>query len=193
MRIEPIEKPKGLKMKLAYWYCRKKLGKVIAPLSVVYTRVPSIMKAGMAISGFVEKGLSIDPELQFLLQTHTAQMNHCAFCVDIGRAIALRGNIGVDRVNELERFETSALFSEKEKAALRYVDEVTRTRNACDETFAELKKHFTEAEIVEITLLNAIEHYFNLVNLPLEIESDGLCALVPRRSRTALGATASRS
>jgi alkylhydroperoxidase family enzyme len=179
MRIQPIEKPAGLKMKIMYWYCRRKLGKVIAPLSVVYTRVPSVMKAGLAISTFIEKGLSIDPELQFLLQTHTAQLNNCAFCVDIGRAIALRGNVGVDRVNELSRFETSDLFSEKEKAALRYVDEVTRTRNASDETFSELKKNFTESEIVEITLLNAIEHYFNLVNLPLEIESDGLCALVP--------------
>ncbi len=180
MRLQPIEKPKGLKMKLAYWYCRKKLGKVIAPLSVVYTRVQKIMMAGLAISTFIEKGLSIEPELQFLLQTHTAQLNNCAFCVDIGRAIALRGNVGIDRVNELEHFETSQLFNDKEKAALRYVDEATKNKTVTQTTFDTLKQHFTESEIVEITLLNAIENYFNLINLPLEIESDGLCALVPQ-------------
>ena len=30
--------------------------------------------------------------------------------------------------------------------------------------------------------LNAVENYFNLLNAPLEIESDGLCAIAERRT-----------
>jgi len=51
-----------------------------------------------------------------------------------------------------------------------------------DATFAELQRHFNEREIVEITWLNALENYYNLINLPLGIESDGLCAIAERRA-----------
>ena len=44
-------------------------------------------------------------------------------------------------------------------------------------TFEALRKHFSEREIVEITWLNAVENYYNLINIPLEIESDGFCAI----------------
>jgi alkylhydroperoxidase family enzyme len=38
-----------------------------------------------------------------------------------------------------------------------------------DATFASLRKQFNDREIVEITWLNALENYYNLINIPLEI------------------------
>lgn len=38
MRLEPIEKPKGLLMRAAYWMTRRQLGKVMTPMKVVYPR-----------------------------------------------------------------------------------------------------------------------------------------------------------
>jgi hypothetical protein len=40
MRLEPIEKPKGLRMRIAFWMTRRQLGKVITPIKVLYPRVP---------------------------------------------------------------------------------------------------------------------------------------------------------
>ena len=77
----------------------------------------------------------------------------------------------------LADWRSSAVFSERERAALAYVEEATRTKVVGDATFAELAKHFDEREIAELTLLNAIENFYNLLNLPLEVESDGLEAL----------------
>ena len=54
-----------------------------------------------------------------------------------------------------------------------------------DAIFAALRPHFDEREIVEITWLCAVENSFNLINLPLEIESDGLCAIAERRRSAA--------
>jgi len=53
----------------------------------------------------------------------------------------------------------------------------TRHKRVSDATFASLRQHFSENEIVELTWLNAVHNYYNLINLPLEIESDGLCAI----------------
>src|SRR6185503_5402648 len=95
---------------------------------------------------------------------------------------------GIQRRMTLEKFEalpayrTSPLFSERERAALVYVEEATRAKRVSDATFADLRRHFNEREIVEITWLNALENYYNLINLPLQIESDGLCAIAERRA-----------
>jgi hypothetical protein len=51
-----------------------------------------------------------------------------------------------------------------------------------DETFSALREHFSDEQIVAITWLNAVENYFNLLNAPLGIESDGLCAIAERRT-----------
>jgi alkylhydroperoxidase family enzyme len=60
------------------------------------------------------------------------------------------------------------------------VEAVTRDRAASDEVFRHLQRFYSDREIVEITLVNAIEHFYNLVNGPLGIESDGFCAVTPR-------------
>ncbi len=177
MRLTPIEKPTTLLSKIAYRSSKRRLGKVITPLKVVYARVPKSLKSAYAISKFTESGFSLDPELRFLIQTHVASINDCAFCVDIAKAVATHQGIGLDKCLALSEYDTSPLFTERERAALAYAEEATRRKRVADDTFARLQEHFNDCEIVEITLLNAIENYYNLVNLPLEIESDGLCAI----------------
>lgn len=178
MRLTPIEKPATLLSKIAYRSSKRRLGKVITPLKVVYARVPKSLKSAYAISKFTESGFSLDAELRFLIQTHVASINDCAFCVDIAKAIATHQGIGLDKCLALPEYAASPLFTERERAALAYAEEATRNKRVGDPTFARLQEHFNDREIVEITLLNAIENYYNLINLPLEIESDGLCAIV---------------
>jgi alkylhydroperoxidase family enzyme len=79
------------------------------------------------------------------------------------------------------RFSTP-LVSVRLSAALAYVEEATRHKRVSDATFEELRKHFDEREIVEITWLNAVENYYNLLNVPLEIDSDGFCAFAEARA-----------
>ncbi|MCH7960392.1 MAG: hypothetical protein IID08_09680 [Candidatus Hydrogenedentes bacterium] len=41
MRIQPVEKPKGIVIGLVYRSSSRQLGKVITPLTVVYARIPA--------------------------------------------------------------------------------------------------------------------------------------------------------
>ena len=70
------------------------------------------------------------------------------------------------------------------------MEEATQTRHVDDATFAALQKHFDDTQIVAITWLNAVENYFNLLNGPLGIGSDGLCAIADRRKGRPVGAAA---
>lgn len=177
MRLQPIEKPTGLHMRLAFWFMRRQFGKVMTPLRVVATRMPRSLKLMSAIAKFEMKGLRLDHELHYLVAALTALINGCTFCEDIGRSMAIRERLPLGKFDALPDYRTSPLFSERERAALAYVEQATRSKHVSDETFAELRRHFDDREIVEITWVNALENYYNLINIPLGIESDGFCAI----------------
>ena len=191
MRLKPIENPPTLKMRLVYALSRRRFGKVITPLKVAYARVPAALPIGRAVADYLETGCRLDPALRMLVQAHIAHLNKCTFCIDIGEALALRRGLDQARLRATHAYATDARFNERERAAIAYVDEATRNKQVSDQTFENLRAHFREDEIVEITLLLAIEHYFNLLNLPLGIESDGLCALVPEPTKAAAAAARS--
>jgi alkylhydroperoxidase family enzyme len=184
MRITPIERPRNPLVRLLYAATRRQFGRTITPLKVIFARLPRTVGAQLGIYAGLAKGLGIERELQLLLQHHVASLNGCGFCEDIGRATAVHWRVPLDKLDAAPAWRTSPLFTDRERAALRYVEEATRTKRVSDETFAAMHAHFDERQIVAITWLNAVENYFNLLNGPLGIESDGLCALAERQRGT---------
>ena len=174
MRLEPIDRPASLLGRLMSFAMRRRLGKAITPARVIYNRVPRMWNVSWALLRLQMQGLRLDPELRFLVQLRAAMLNRCEFCQDIAKAFAVQQRIGLARFRDLDGWQGSSVWSDRERAVLAFVDEATRHKTVSDATFAGLRKHFDEREIVEITVLNAIENFYNLLNLPLEIESDRL-------------------
>ena len=76
-----------------------------------------------------------------------------------------------DQIKNLQDFETRSDFTEKEKAALRLAERMTRDAHSVDDTlFAELRQHFDEGEIIELTSAIGLFNYFNRVNDALRME-----------------------
>ena len=180
MRLSAVENPRGLMLRFAYWMTRGRFGKVITPLKVVSARVPKSLRVSYEISKMMEHGFSLDKELQFLLHTHISQVNQCQFCIDIAQAEALRAVGSLEKIKKLTHYREDSAFTPAERAALAYVEEVSQTKTGSNAAFEELHRHFSDQQIAEITLLNAFENYYNLINRPLGIESDGLCVLVTK-------------
>jgi len=175
MRLAPIEKPPSLLGKLLDAGVRRMLGRSITPSQVVYNRVPAAWRISLAFQLFEMFGSKLPEELRLLVTTRVAQRNGCAFCQDIKRARAIRERLGTTKFDALDGWRSSDLFSPRERAALAFVEEATDSKRVGDATFAELARHFDEREIAELTLLNAIENFYNLMNLSLGIDaSDGL-------------------
>lgn len=174
-RLAPIENPKSIKLKLAYWFTKKKLGKVITPMKVVQSRMPDTLSLSQKLMS-TEENLSLPDELVFYIKSYVATLNGCTFCIDIAKAAA-EDNVEIQKYEQLLNYESSDVFNDSEKAALRYVEQATQQKEVADEVFENLREHFTETEIVEITWLNAMENYYNLINKPLQIGSDNLCSV----------------
>jgi len=61
-----------------------------------------------------------------------------------------------------ESYASSALFSEREKAVLAWAEAMTlNTAKRDDNAWSELRRHFSDAEIVEVSLITAL---FNMIN-----------------------------
>lgn len=182
MRLEPIEKPGGAMMRFAFWMMRRRLGKVMTPMKVLTARLPESLRLTYEIQKFEMKGIRLEPGLHYLVVTLASHINGCGFCLDLVRAMAIQEHLGMERFNALSEYRTSPLFTDRERAALAYVEEATRHKRVSDATFGELRRHFGEREIAEIVWLNALENYYNLINIPLEIGSDGFCAIAQARA-----------
>ena len=183
MRLTPIENPTNPVVKLMYWAMNRQFGRAITPAKVIFARLPKTIAAQLGIYyGLSGKPGGVEPGLQLLLQHHVAAMNGCSFCVDIGRAVATYQGLTFEKIDAVHEWRTSPLFTPAERAALAYVEEATRDKRVSDETWANLRAHFDEKQIVAITWMNAVENFFNLLNGPLGIESDGLCTIAEHRT-----------
>ena len=89
---------------------------------------------------------------------------------------------GAEKLGEVLAWRDSKLFSPMERAALEYAERITTTGQKVDDAlFSELKKHFTEAQIVELTAAIAMENFRTKFNPPLGIEAQGFCMVPTKR------------
>src|SRR5215469_16221807 len=153
--LPPIEKPRGLILKLAYYFTRRQFGKVLTPLKVHSARLPIAFGQFYAKVGELDKKLELPRETIMLIREQVARTNVCLFCIDIGRAITIKASMNQAKFDALEQYRSSPLFSDAERAALDYVTELTKTKQVHPNTFSRMSRHYSERQICEIVWLVA--------------------------------------
>ena len=173
--LSPIERPHGLMVKLAYFFTRRKFGKVLTPLKVHSARMPPAFGLFYAKIGNLDKKLLLPPEMILLVREQVARINVCLFCMDIGRSFTIKASMNEAKFDALEQYRASKLFTDAERAVLDYVTELTKDKKVDPEVFARMAGYYSEREICEIVWLVATEHVYNMTNIGLNIHSDMLC------------------
>lgn len=153
------------------------------PIRVIFARAPRLIVAHLVLVATSEYGVSLPRRLRALCRVWGSRVNGCVFCDDLETRVAIRhGAISREDTDALPHYATSDRFSARERAALAYVEELNSTRNASEATFDALRAHFREHEIVEITWLNAVGNYLNLMAKPLGLAPEAACAIPATRS-----------
>ena len=87
----------------------------------------------------------------------------------------------MEKLADVTAWRDSTLFSEAERLALDYAERITYTDRKVDDALVDqLKQHYTEAQIVELTAAIAMENFRSKFNPALGIEAQGFC-MVPKR------------
>jgi alkylhydroperoxidase family enzyme len=179
--LAPIENPPSLVMKFVYRMSRRQFGKVMTPLKVFMARMPTAFGMFYGKIGQLDKKLTLSRETAMLVRERVARLNVCLFCIDIGRAFAIKEGLNEAKFDAINDYATSPLFTDADRAMLDYVTELTRDRQVNPETFARLAKHCSERAICEIVWLVASEHVYNMTNIGLNIHSDMLCGIARKK------------
>lgn len=125
---------------------------------------------------------SLPPGLLYLVGNASSLAAGCMYCVAHSAGAAKHNDIEEEKLAAIWEFETSDLFSEAERSAIRFAQASSSVPNmVTDEDFDELKKHYTEYQIIEMLSIIGLYGFFNRWNdslaTPLE---DGPKALAEK-------------
>lgn len=123
---------------------------------------PKAYEAMMAMEDYLTTS-SIEPDLNEMIRLRVSQVNGCAYCIEIHSKAAQLLSVDYKKLFALSAWWESPLFSDKEKAALAMADEVTHIskQGVSDNTFNQLKSHFTNNEIAQIIMLISLINTWN--------------------------------
>ena len=108
---------------------------------------------------------SIPFALKSLIGNMASKSAGCMYCVAHTASNSSRAGVDDAKIAAMWEFETSDLFSDAERAALSFTQAAVQQPNAAtDADFAELRKYFTEFQIVEIMSVIAMFGYLNRWN-----------------------------
>jgi AhpD family alkylhydroperoxidase len=107
----------------------------------------------------------LDRKLIHLIKLRASQINGCAYCIVMHTEEALADGEPPHRLTLLDAWQESSLYDDKERAVLRWVDEVTliSQTHASSEAFEALKAHFTTDEIGWLTLAGVLINAWNRI------------------------------
>lgn len=105
----------------------------------------------MAFGGALKRNRSLPERLVELVRLRVAFFNQCRSCMAIRYTDAVNDGLTEGLVCSLERPQEADDLTPAEKAAIRYGELMATDHLAItDATFAELREHFSEAQIVEL-------------------------------------------
>jgi 4-carboxymuconolactone decarboxylase len=191
-RIEGVSaREAGPLVKLAYFFTRRQIARLtgretermIEPLEM-YAHVPGLLRGYARLEQATAKLHRFDERLKNLAELKAATLTHCAYCIDFGSQVARRSGLSDERLLALPSYRTSALFTDLEKLVLDYAVGMSSTPvEVSDALFAELREHFDDAHLVELTHVIALENMRGRFNLALGIGaagfSEGMVCAVP--------------
>jgi len=132
---------------------------------------PDVLKNFVPLYGAVMGPGAVERRVKELVYLACSYANECAYCTSVHLEGGKKAGI---RLEEIEAIQTEQDhgFSEPERAAIRYARELTQTADA-QESRAALLEHFSDEQIVEITLVAAMANFTNRFNNGLQIMPEG--------------------
>jgi AhpD family alkylhydroperoxidase len=117
------------------------------------TAAPEAYKAMLGLKTAVSR-LGIDHALLELIKIRASQINGCAFCLDMHTRDARKHGETEERIYQLSAWHESPAFTARERAALGWTDALTliAETHAPDHVYDEARRHFSDQELVNLTL-----------------------------------------
>jgi len=136
-----------------------------------YDSAPAAMTALRNVEVYLYQS-GLDKTLIELVKMRASQINGCAYCLDMHSKELRRLGESEQRIYLLNAWEESPLYTPKERAALGWTDALTliAQTHAPDTAYDEVRRHFDDKELVDLTTLIGMINLWNRLAISLRYE-----------------------
>ncbi len=134
---------------------------------------PEGVKALGGVHHYVTKSTNLPSQLIHLVFLRVSQINGCAYCIDLHSRDLIKEGMSVDKLLLVPVWHEAAyLFSDQERAALAWAEEVTLVSetHASDEAYAAASKAFDSRDLVDLTIAIAAMNAFNRMGISFRLK-----------------------
>jgi alkylhydroperoxidase family enzyme len=169
-----LDPPKTLSYRIGTRFTRRRYGVTPDPVAAMGHN----MQVGRSYALFelgVERWRALDRGLKDLAVMAAAATIGCAWCMDFGYwESTMRHKVPAEKIRAVPHWRDSDVFTEPERLVLEYAEAMTDTPpSVTDEMVARLRTHLSEAELVELTAIVAVENLRSRINSALGLTAQG--------------------
>lgn len=180
-RIEPLTRESLAEFEPTFELVEAVMGFVPSSL-LAMGRWPELLRSFSGLAGTVLGPGAVEPGLKNLVSFVSSNASGCRYCQAHTSHSAAHQGVSLEKIDAAFEFETSPLFDDRERAALRLARDASLVPNLVEDGhFEELRKHFDDREIVELTSVISLFGYLNRWNDTVATELEAL----PSRFATA--------
>ena len=132
---------------------------------------PGAYRAMLGLEEYLHQS-GLEQSLIDLVKLRGSQVNGCAYCIDMHWKDLRALGESEQRLYGLDAWEESPYYSDRERAALAWTEAVTNIRDGHvrDEVYEDVRKHFSEKELADLTFAVAAINAWNRLAISARAE-----------------------
>ncbi|MCI4676884.1 carboxymuconolactone decarboxylase family protein [Candidatus Mycolicibacterium alkanivorans] len=173
--LEPLDPRRApLLTRLMYRYAKRRFGEVPEPIAV-YAHHPRLLRANAVHEAMLQRASTILPAgVRELAVFWTARTVGCSWCVDFGAMLMRLDGLDIGRLEHIDDYATSPLYTDDERAAIAYANAMTTDPHTITtEQIDDLRRRFGADGVVELTYQIGVENMRARMNSALGITEQG--------------------
>jgi AhpD family alkylhydroperoxidase len=127
--------------------------RVMQPRLEIQKVAPQAYRAMAGLEAYVRNS-GLETPLLELVRLRASQINGCAFCIDMHTKDARAEGESEQRLYAVTAWRETPFFTDRERAALAWTEALTliAETHAADRIYEETRPHFTDEELVNLTM-----------------------------------------
>ena len=169
-----LDPPKTLSYRIGARFARRRYGVMVDPGAAIAHN----MKVGRSYALFelgVERWRALGHGLKDLAVMAAAAKIGCAWCMDFGYwESTVRHEVPAEKIRAVPGWRDSEAFNGLERLVLEYAEAMTDTPpSVTDEMVERLRAQLSDAQLVELTAIVAVENLRSRINAALGLTAQG--------------------
>jgi uncharacterized peroxidase-related enzyme len=186
--VRPLSRAELAQFEPYFQVAEQMMGGFVPASLFTMGRRPEILQAFMMLAGTINGPGAVDPGLKQLVAYVASNAAGCRYCQAHTATHAAHAGIAPEKIEHAFEFETSPVFSDAERAALRLARDSALQPNLVEAAhFVALRRHFDEAQIVELVAVSALFGFLNRWNDTMATELEDVPRGFAERHLTGAG------